>query len=96
MRGISMSDNEWSSYEKFVIEKLSEHGTMLAKVQDKLVEMQLEVNSLKIKFTLATAIGITLASVVPPITAWAIKIIKVMVSNPKLFSSIDSIIKLIA
>jgi hypothetical protein len=83
-------DYKWSSSAKFVLEKLREHGVMLQSIQDKLVKMQLESNTLKVKFGLFVTIGIVAATVIPPIIGWAIAIVKWALKNPTV---VDSIIK---
>jgi hypothetical protein len=81
---MSNEKKDWSSSEMFVINKLSEHSVMLAAIQDKMVNMQIETNALKIKFAIATAIGITLATIVPPIVSWGLKLVQTAAKNPNI------------
>ena len=62
-----MPNDDWQSSSKFVLEKLSEHGQMLQKIQDKLIEIQVDMTAMKVKFMLITAAAALIASFLPNI-----------------------------
>ena len=42
-------DNGWSKYEKMVIEKLDDHDGKFTSIEDKLIKIQVDIATLKVK-----------------------------------------------